>query len=319
MGTSAEVTARSPLAQLLQNISRVIVGKEKEIRLIVTGLLSSGHVLMEDMPGVGKTVLVRALATSIGGKSTRIQFTPDLLPSDVTGLSVYNQKSGEFDFKPGPIFANLVLADEINRANPRTQAALLEAMAEQQITADGVTRKLEAPFMVCATQNPIEFQGTYPLPEAQLDRFLMRLSLGYPSMAEEMDIINRQMLEHPLEKLGPVISTSQIAEMAAAVRRITVKPALIKYVTALCSATRNHTDILIGASPRASTGLVRCAQAWAYISGRDFATPDDVKEVAVPVMAHRIILTHQARFSKRTSEQIIRELLASIAVPLAVA
>lgn len=309
--------AASASAPLVENISRVIVGKEREIRLVTACLLSGGHALMEDVPGVGKTVLARALSTSIGGVSTRIQFTPDLLPSDVTGLSVFNQKTGEFDFRPGPIFANIVLADEINRANPRTQAALLEAMAERQITGDGVTRRLADPFMVVATQNPIEQQGTYPLPEAQLDRFLMRLSLGYPSMVEEAEIALRQIEAHPLEKLGKVASLEAVQDMQRQVRKVTVKPGLVRYMVSLCAATRNHADLMLGASPRATLGLFRSSQAWAFLAGRGYATPDDVKTVATPVMAHRLILSHQARFSNRNAEQIVREILGQVAVPQA--
>lgn len=309
--------AQSPGAPLIANIAKVIVGKDREIGLVVTALLSGGHVLMEDVPGVGKTVLARSLAASIGGNTTRIQFTPDLLPSDVTGLSIYNQQAQKFEYKPGPIFANVVLADEINRANPRTQSALLEAMAEHQITVDGITHKLAEPFMVVATQNPIEQQGTYPLPEAQLDRFLMRISLGYPTMAEEAEIVERQGLAHPLDSLAPVMTMADVLEAQAAVRKITVKPPLTRYMAAVCAATRNHPDLMLGASPRATLGLYRSAQAKALLEGRNYTTPDDVKAVAISVMAHRLLLTHQARFSNRTAEQVVRDVLNQVPVPQA--
>jgi len=308
---------QSPGEPLIRNVAKVIVGKDKEIALVVTALFSGGHVLMEDVPGVGKTVLARSLSASIGGTTNRIQFTPDLLPSDVTGLSIYNQLTQKFEYKPGPIFANVVLADEINRANPRTQSALLEAMAERQVTVDGVTHKLAEPFMVVATQNPVEQQGTYPLPEAQLDRFLMRISLGYPTMAEEAEIVERQALAHPLDALASVMTTAQVLEAQKAVRAVTVKPGLTRYMAAVCAATRNHADLVLGASPRATLGLYRCAQAKAILEGRNYATPDDVKAVAVPVMAHRLMLTHQARFSNRTAEQIVREVLNQVPVPQA--
>lgn len=300
---------------LITNITKVIVGKDKDIGLLVTAVLAGGHVLFEDVPGTGKTVLAKSLAASIGGATTRIQFTPDLLPSDVTGLSIYNQQKSTFEFRPGPIFANVVLADEINRANPRTQSALLEAMGERQVTVDGITHILAEPFVVIATQNPVEQQGTYPLPEAQLDRFLVRLSLGYPTIAEEAEIVERQALAHPLTSLSSVLTLAQLVELQAQVRAITVKPALSRYMAALCAATRNHPDLTLGASPRGTLGLYRCAQAKSLLEGRNFATPDDVKAVAVPVLAHRLQLTHQARFSNKTAVQVVKDLLGQVTVP----
>jgi MoxR-like ATPase len=301
--------------QVAANIATVIRGKDETIRDCVVALLAAGHVIVEDFPGVGKTLLAKALARSVSCRFARIQFTPDLLPSDVTGVSVFNQKSGEFEFRPGPIFANIVLADEINRASPKTQASLLECMEEQQATIDTVTHPIVAPFMVIATQNPVEYEGTYPLPEAQLDRFMMRLGLGYPSADAEESILHEQTFRDPFAELGPVIDTAEVLAMQRAVRRVNVVPALRRYVVNLLTATRSSRDIYLGASPRAGIALLRAAKALALLRGRDYVVPQDLKDLAERVLGHRIILSSDARVHGQTEGAVIAGLLRSVSVP----
>jgi MoxR-like ATPase len=301
--------------RLIENVSRVIIGKRNEIRLTVIGLLCQGHVLLEDVPGVGKTMLAKALARSLGCSFSRIQFTPDMLPSDVTGVSVFNQQTRDFEFRAGPIFAQVVLADEINRATPKTQAALLEAMEERQVTVDGVTYQVEPPFMVLATQNPIEYEGTFPLPEAQLDRFLLRLRLGYPTPQEEMAMLDAQQLRHPLTTIGQVLSVDELLNVQKLVRNVAVSEEVKRYIVEIVTATRHHPDIYLGASPRGALALYRTAQARAAIAGRDHVIPDDVKALAEATLAHRIIVGPAARLREVTSRAIIQSLLASLPVP----
>jgi MoxR-like ATPase len=301
--------------KLIANLEKVIVGKRSSIELIVVGLLSQGHVLIEDVPGVGKTVLARSLSKSLGCSFNRLQFTPDMLPSDVTGVSIYNQNSKKFEFRPGPIFAQIVLVDEINRATPKTQAALLEAMEEHQVTVDGITHPLPQPFMVLATQNPIEYEGTFPLPEAQLDRFLLRVRLGYPSPGDEADILGRQQIQHPVETLKEVIELTDLLETMEAVRHIHVSEAVKTYAVDLVNRTRQHEDVYLGASPRGSLGLFRAGQALAGQTGRSFVLPDDIKKVAIAVLAHRVIVGPAARLRELTAERIVQEILESQAVP----
>ena len=299
-----------------QNVSRVIVGKEAVIDLLMVALLCEGHVLFEDVPGIGKTMLAKALAKSLGCSFQRIQFTPDLLPSDITGITFYNQKKGEFEFRPGPLVAQVVLADEINRATPRTQSALLEAMEERQISVERETLALPRPFMVIATQNPVELEGTFPLPEAQLDRFLMRLRLDYPSRAEERLILQRFREEQPLQELQPVVAAVRLQTLQQLIRRVRVEPGIENYIVELVRATRTHSAIELGVSPRGTLALYRASQAYAAVSGRNYTIPDDVKHLARAVLSHRMIATNQARLHGRVMEQIVDDVLHSVAVPV---
>ena len=301
--------------RLITNLEKVIVGKRPTIELIVTGLLCQGHVLIEDVPGVGKTVLARSLAKSLGCSFNRLQFTPDMLPSDVTGVSIYEQAKQTFEFRPGPVFAQVVLVDEINRATPKTQAALLEAMEERQVTVDGKTHPLPKPFMVLATQNPIEYEGTFPLPEAQLDRFMMRVRMGYPSPDDEIEVLNRQQLRHPIETLEAVIKTKELLEAMDDIRKVYVSEPVKRYVVDLINRTRENTDVYLGASPRGSLALFRTGQAMAALAGRDYVLPDDIKELAVPVLAHRVIVGPAARLRELSAEKIVREILENLPVP----
>lgn len=297
------------------NLEKVIVGKRQSIELIVIGLLCQGHVLIEDVPGVGKTMLARSLARSLDCVFNRIQFTPDMLPSDVTGVSIYNQQKNKFEFRPGPIIGQIILADEINRATPKTQAALLEAMEERQVTVDGTTHSLPKPFMVLATQNPIEYEGTFPLPEAQLDRFLLRLRLGYPSIADEIRVIDDQQLRHPLESLKSVVKLKEIQQAIDDVKRIYISPLVKKYIVDLTTRTRQSADVYLGASPRGSLSLARAGQARAALLGRDHVLPDDIKALAVAVLAHRIIVSPAARLRDLSSDRIMQEIVHAAPVP----
>lgn len=299
------------------NIEKVIVGKRREIQYVLVALLCQGHVLIEDVPGVGKTTLVRALARSLGCEFRRIQFTPDLLPSDVTGLSIYNQKTAEFEFRPGPIMSQIVLADEINRTSPKTQSALLESMEERQVTVDGVTHRLPRPFLVLATQNPIEYEGTFPLPEAQLDRFLLRLRLGYPTLDEERLIVERAK-RPPLDELQQVVSGESLIALQHQVIEIHVESSLQDYMIMLVQATRDHKEIYLGASPRASIALYRTSQALAMIRGRDYVTPDDVKEMAPLILSHRLIIKPEAQLRGAGAEQLVTEVMAQVRIPAGV-
>ncbi|WP_010585484.1 AAA family ATPase [Schlesneria paludicola] len=305
-----------PVARkILANIETVVVGKRQEILLALAAYLCEGHVLLEDVPGVAKTMFARALAVSVGGSFKRIQCTPDLLPSDVTGASIFNPKTTDFEFRAGPVFAQIVLADEINRTTPRTQASLLEAMAERSVTVDGTTHRLESPFFVIATQNPIDHEGTFPLPEAQLDRFFLRLSLGYPSQDEESRMLELLRREHPIERLTPVVSPAEVLACQAAVHEIHVAPRVRDYIVEIVRATRDHNDVALGGSPRASIALFRGAQACAAIRGNEFVLPDDVKRMALPVLTHRLILRPESRLRKITPVQVVQEILDEISVP----
>ncbi|MEK7693718.1 MAG: MoxR family ATPase [Chloroflexota bacterium] len=301
--------------RIIGNVEKVIIGKEREVRLALVALLCQGHVLIEDVPGVGKTILARSLAVSAGCNFRRIQFTPDLLPSDVTGVSIYNQKTGDFEFRPGPIVAQVVLADEINRATPKTQSSLLEAMEERQVTVDGVTHKMPAPFIVLATQNPIEYEGTFPLPEAQLDRFLLRIHLGYPSMTDEVLIMEGQQRQHPIDTLEAVTGPGEILSMQRAVKDIYVDPLIKQYIVSIVDATRKHGAVYLGASPRGSLALYRTCQARALLDGRDFVLPDDVKELAYATLGHRIIIAPAARVKNATPKEVVEQSIERIPVP----
>jgi MoxR-like ATPase len=301
--------------QLLENVEKVIVGKTDAVRLTITGLLCQGHILIEDVPGTGKTMLAKSIARSIGGTFNRIQFTPDMLPSDVTGVSMFNQKTNEFEYRPGPIVAQIVLTDEINRATPKTQAALLEAMEEHQVTVDGKTHPLPEPFLVLATQNPIEYEGTFPLPEAQMDRFLLRISLGYPSKTYEVQMLTDQQLHHPIEDLEQVIGIADLLKAQDAVRSITVTDEIKRYIVELVETTRAHGEIYLGASPRGSLALFRTSQARAAILGREYVLPDDVKALAVPALAHRLIVGSAARIREVDAVDVIEEVIEKVPVP----
>lgn len=300
---------------LIENIERVIVDKHQEIVLLLTAYFAEGHVLLEDVPGVAKTMLARALSRSVGCSFKRIQCTPDLLPNDITGSSVFNPKTAAFEFRPGPVFAQTVLADEINRATPRAQSALLEAMAEQKVTVDGVNYDLTPPFFLIATQNPIDHEGTFPLPEAQLDRFLIRMGMGYPGFDSEFAMLKRLQLRHPVETLEPVVSAGEVVESQKLVRQVHVDDKVGRYIVQVVHATRAHADLFMGGSPRASIALFRCAQAYAAIQGYDFVTPDDVKQIAPHVLGHRLILRPESRLRKRTVAGAIAEILNTVPVP----
>ena len=312
-----ETTAAAEMVRLLvDNLARVLHAPDETLQLCVLSLISEGHLILEDFPGVGKTMLAKALARSLDVSFSRMQFTPDLLPSDVTGVNVFNQRSNEFEFRPGPVFANLLLVDEINRASPKTQAALLECMQEQQVTIDGVSYELARPFMVMATQNPIEYEGTYPLPEAQLDRFTMRIAIGYPPLSEEAKMLTEQTADPPIDALEPVASAADAVALSDEAKAIFVEESLNRYVVALLRATRGDSRLYLGGSPRAGIALLRVAKARALAAGRSFLEPDDVKAVAVAVLAHRLILAPEARSSGLTGERIVQETLEKTPVPV---
>ena len=301
--------------KIVQNVEKVMVGKTDTVQLAVIALISQGHLLIEDAPGVGKTMLARSLAKSINCSFKRIQFTPDMLPGDITGVSIYNQKTSDFEFRPGPILTQVLLADEINRATPKVQSALLEAMEERQITVDGITRQMPSPFHVLATQNPIEYEGTFPLPEAQLDRFLLRINIGYPSPSEEITIVEKQQYVHPIEQIDHVVDASDILMLQETVKEIYVDELVKQYIVDLVEATRQHPSVYLGASPRGSLALFRTAQARALLEGRDYVLPDDVKTLAVPALAHRSLLSSAGQSTGKDSRAVISEILDNVPVP----
>jgi len=300
---------------ITDNVEQVIVGKRETVQLTVVALLCQGHLLIEDVPGTGKTMLAKAVSKSLGCKFRRIQFTPDMLPSDVTGVSVFNQKTSEFEFRPGPVMAQIVLTDEINRATPKTQSALLEAMEERQITVDGVTYPMDQPFLILATQNPIEYEGTFPLPEAQLDRFMMRISMGYPSTADEVTMLDRQQHAHPVTKISQVVSAEELIQAQGQIKGIYIDDLVKEYIVRLVKATRKHPDVYLGASPRGSIALYKTGQARAAILDRDYVTPDDVKALAMVALAHRLIISPSARIKNVDPRAVIQEILDSTPVP----
>lgn len=302
--------------RVIDNVEKVIIGKRNVAELLMAALLCQGHVLLEDVPGVGKTMMARSIARSIGGQFRRVQFTPDLLPSDITGLSFFNQKLGEFQFRAGPVFSNILLADEINRATPRTQSALLEAMEERTVTIEGDTMPLPAPFLVLATENPIELEGTFPLPEAQLDRFLLRIKIGYPTADEEEEMLVRLQHQHPIEQLEPVTTPDDLLAAMASVREVHVEPELRSYISGIARATREHEAVGLGVSPRGTLALFRATQAYAALKGRDYAEPDDVKRVAHAVLAHRIVISPDARLRGRSVDHIIDEVVGQVGTPV---
>lgn len=312
----SQIDVAATAGRIIGNIEKVIIGKRPVLALAVSAYLCEGHILLEDVPGVAKTMFARALARSVGCTFKRLQCTPDLLPTDVTGVSIFNQKTAEFEFRPGPVFAQTLLADEINRATPRTQAALLEAMAERRVSVDGQTYVLKPPFLVLATQNPIDQEGTFPLPEAQLDRFLIRLSLGYPSFEEESKMLTRLQHGHPIDDLKPVVTAEDVLACQEAVRDVHVDEKVKRYVLEVVHASREHEDILLGGSPRASIALFRTSQALAAVNGRDFVLPDDVKKMAQPVLAHRMILKPESRLRKRTPAAVVKDLVEDAKVPM---
>ena len=314
--TEAATAIREAAERVKANIKQVIVGKDEVIDLVLVALLSDGHILIEDVPGIGKTMLAKSISKSIGCEFRRIQFTPDVMPSDISGINFYNQKTGEFEFRPGPIIANIVLADEINRATPRTQSALLEAMEERQLTVEGVTQQLPRPFLVLATQNPIELEGTFPLPEAQLDRFFMRIGLGYPSEEDEDEVLTRFEEGSPLDELEAVVTAEELVRLSAMVPRVYCEPSVRRYVVQLVQATRKHHSFDLGASPRGSLGLYKGSRALAAMRGRDYVLPDDVKFLAPYVLTHRAILSSQSRLRGGDAAAVIKEIIESVAVPV---
>jgi MoxR-like ATPase len=315
----ANIDKAKQLAQkIIKNVEKVMVGKPSVVQLAVIALISQGHLLIEDAPGLGKTMLARSLAKSIDCSFKRIQFTPDMLPGDIIGVTIYNQKTRDFEFHPGPIEAQVVLADEINRATPKVQSALLEAMEERQLTIDGVTHKMPSPFHVLATQNPIEYEGTFPLPEAQLDRFLLRINIGYPTSAEEVKIIEKQQIKHPIEQISPVVEAADIIMLQETVKKILVSDLVKQYIVSLVEATRHHPSIYLGSSPRGSLALFRTAQARALLNGRDYVLPDDIKALAEPALAHRSLVSSAGQSQGKDSRTFIAEILATLPVPGAV-